>query len=382
MANSALLEQLNHIPSPCYVVEETALERNLILLKRIQDEANCTIICALKGFATWGTFPLVSQYLPGTTASSLHEAMLGATRFGGQVHAYCPAYIPATFPKMLELCQHLTFNTLSEWDRFKDQVASSTKKVSCAIRINPEYSEVETDLYNPCVPGSRLGVRAEDLGENLPEGIEGLHFHTLCESSAESLQRTLVHVEQKFGHLLHQAKWLNMGGGHWITGQGYNVELLISLIKGIKEKYNVEVILEPGSAVGWDTGVLISTVLDVFENQGQKTAMLDTSFSAHMPDTLEMPYKPRVRNELKGGKYSYKFGGMTCLAGDFMGDFSFDKALNVGDKIIFDDMIHYTMVKTTTFNGINLPSIGILRKDGSFDLLKEYGYEDYESRLS
>lgn len=380
--STLLLNALPNIPSPCYVVEEKALLNNLALLKRVQDEAGCTIICALKGFATWGTFDLVKQYLPGTTASSLHEARLGAEEFGGQVHAYCPAYIPEDFEQILSLCQHITFNSLSEWDRYKATVAAASKKVSCALRINPEYSEVETEMYNPCIPGSRLGVRAEQLGDTLPEGIEGLHFHTLCESSAESLQRTLHHVEEKFGHLLHQAKWLNMGGGHWITGKGYKVDLLIELIQNLRQKYKLDIILEPGSAVGWDTGVLVSRVLDVFQNQGQRTAMLDTSFSAHMPDTLEMPYKPRVMGELKGGKFSYKFGGMTCLAGDFMGDFSFDRELKAGDTIIFEDMIHYTMVKTTTFNGINLPAIGILRQDGRFELLKRFGYEEYKGRLS
>lgn len=379
--SSKLLAAINHIPSPCFVIEEDALVKNLQLLEWVQKQSGAKIICALKGFASWRSFDLVRKYLPGTTASSLHEARLGSEEFGGEVHAYCTAYIPNDFDQMLELCQHLTFNSLSEWERYKSRVESANTPPSCAIRINPEYSEVETDLYNPCIPGSRLGVRAEHLGEHLPDGIDGLHFHTLCESSAESLERTLSHVEEKFGHLLHQAKWLNMGGGHWITGKGYNVELLIALIKKLRSSYDLEIILEPGSAVGWETGVLVSTVLDVFSNQGQLNAMLDTSFSAHMPDTLEMPYKPRVMGELKGGKYSYKFGGMTCLAGDFMGDFSFDKKLKVGDHIIFEDMIHYTMVKTTTFNGINLPSIGMLKSDGSFELHKQFGYENYRARL-
>lgn len=348
----------------------------------VQEAADIQIICALKGFAMFSTFPMVKKFLRGTTASSLHEAKLGYEEFGNEVHAYSPAYIPSEFPEIIRLCNHISFNSLSEWYRYKDLILNIEKTISCGLRINPEYSEVDTDLYNPCIPGSRLGVTAEMLGEYLPEGIEGLHVHTLCESSAEALERTLVAVEGKFGHLLHQAKWLNLGGGHAITASGYNLELLINLLQNLKENYNVDIILEPGSAVGWETGYLVSSVLDIVKNGNTKTAMLDTSFAAHMPDCIEMPYKPNILGSDESGSFQYSMGGSTCLAGDQMINYKFKEELQVGDKIVFDDMIHYTMVKNNTFNGVNLPSIGILSKNGDIEIIKSFGYEDYKSRLS
>ncbi|MBX2842822.1 MAG: carboxynorspermidine decarboxylase [Flammeovirgaceae bacterium] len=374
----------SEIPSPCYVLEEKKLRDNLMILDLVQQATGAKIICALKGFSMHSTFNLVRQFLPGTTASSLHEARLGTEEFGGEVHAYCPVYLEQEFPEIMEYCEHITFNSLSQWEKYKPIVETAQKNISCAIRINPEYSEVTTDLYNPCIPGSRLGITAEKLGDHLPEGIEGLHFHTLCESSAESLEKTLYAVEEKFGHLLHEAKWLNMGGGHAITRNGYDVNLLIELIKNLILNYDLEIILEPGSAVGWETGFLLSSVLDIVENQGTKAAMLDTSFAAHMPDCLEMPYQPKIIGAEKNanGNHVYKMGGLTCLAGDVMGDYSFKKPLEIGDKIIFDDMIHYTMVKNNTFNGVNLPSIGILTEEGDFKLIKSFGYTDYKERLS
>jgi len=374
-------------PSPCFVLEASRLRANLELLARVQRESGATIICALKGFAMYGTFPLVREYLPGVTASSLSEARLGAEEFGGEIHAYCPAYIPDEVEGIAELASHLTFNSVSDYLRHRAKLKSR----SAGLRINPEYAEVETDLYNPCVPGSRLGVTAAALGGVLPEGIEGLHFHTLCEKGSDTLERTLEHVELEFGDLLDQVRWLNMGGGHAITRAGYDVERLIRLVRELRAGHpNLEqIVLEPGSAVGWQTGELVSTVLDIVENQGVRTAMLDVSFTAHMPDTLEMPYRPRVlgardgqADEVPAGEgHRYHLGGQTCLAGDFMADYVFERPLEVGDRVVFWDMIHYTMVKTSTFNGITLPAIAIWREDDTLDVLKRFGYEDYKRRL-
>lgn len=378
----------NNLPSPCFVMEECLLRRNLEKLHYVKEQSGCTLILALKGFSLYRTFPMVRQYLDGATASSLNEARLCVEEMKTLAHVYAPIYLEAEFSKMLTYTRHLTFNTLGQWERFKDRVAAYEKetlhKISCGIRINPQYSEVETEMYNPCVPGSRLGITADHFGKTLPEGIEGLHFHTLCEKDSYTLERTLVHVEARFGHLLHQAKWVNFGGGHLITRADYNPAHLISLLQRFKERYQVEVILEPGSAIGWQTGYLLSTVQDLFDSQGIQVAMLDVSFAAHMPDTLEMPYKPRIHHAYQDpidGKPTYRFGGMTCLAGDFMGDYSFDEPLKIGDRVVFDDMMHYTMVKTTTFNGVPLPSIGIWHEDNQFELLRSYGYESFKDRL-
>jgi len=378
------------IPSPCFVLEERLLRNNLQLIQGVMQEADCQIILALKGFSMFSAFPIVREYLPGATASSLNEIKLINEYLGYRAHTYIPAYQESTFEEVMQLSSHLTFNTLSQWERFKNKVAAFNemypeKRISCGIRVNPQYSEVETDMYNPCVPGSRLGVTRDQFGNTLPEGIEGIHFHTLCENGSDVLERTLDALETRFGDLLHQAKWLNMGGGHLMTREGYDIKKLISLIKRIKEKYNVDVILEPGSAIAWRTGYLTSTVLDIMNSQGVMVAILDTSFAAHMPDTLEMPYKPRIlgaHHEPVAGKPTYRLGGMTCLAGDFMGDYSFDKPLEIGDSIVFDDMIHYTMVKTSTFNGVNLPSIGIWQMNNTFKLIKQYSYESFKDRLS
>jgi carboxynorspermidine decarboxylase len=345
------------------------------------DQANCEIILALKGFSMFSAFPIVKEYLGGATASSLNEVKLINDYLGCQAHTYSPAYLDTEFDEIVERSSHITFNTLSQWAHFKNRV----QNVSCGIRINPQYSEVETDMYNPCVAGSRLGITRDKLGDTLPEGIEGLHFHTLCENGSDTLERTLEAVESRFGDLLHQAKWLNMGGGHLMTREGYDIDKLISLVKNIQTKYNIDVILEPGSAIAWRTGYLTSTVLDIMDSQGIEVAVLDMSFAAHLPDTLEMPYKPKIlgaHHEPVAGKPTYRLGGMTCLAGDFMGDYSFDEPLKVGDSLVFDDMIHYTMVKTTTFNGVNLPSIGIIQADGTFRLVREYGYDSFKDRLS
>ena len=381
---------IEQIPSPCFVLDEVLLRRNLALLNRIQEEAGCQIILALKGFSMYSVFPIVNEYLSGATASSLNEVKLINDFMHTRAHTYSPAYLDTEFDEILAKSSHITFNSLSQWERFKGRVAAfnaqhPTQRVSCGLRINPQYSEVTTDMYNPCIPGSRLGITRDQLPDQLPEGIEGLHFHTLCENGAETLECTLMAVEERFGDLLHQAKWLNMGGGHLITREGYEDYLLVKLIHNIKAKYDLHVILEPGSAIAWRTGVLVSTVLDLLNSQGIQVAVLDVSFSAHMPDTLEMPYKPAIvgaYSEPQPGKPTYRLGGMTCLAGDFMGDYSFDAPLQIGDRIVFEDMIHYTMVKTTTFNGVNLPSIGMWTKDNTFKLIRSFGYESFKDRLS
>lgn len=379
-----------NIPSPCYILEESLLRKNLELIDRVQKEAGCKIILALKGFSMYSAFPIVKEYLSGATASSLNEVRLINDFFGYQAHTYMPAYLDQEFDQVLQRSSHITFNSLSQWERFQSRVeefksAHPERSLSCGIRVNPQYSEVSTDMYNPCVPGSRLGVTRDKLPDILPVGIEGLHFHTLCENDSYTLERTLEALESRFSDLLYQAKWLNMGGGHLMTREGYDTEKLISLVRAVKERYNLEVILEPGSAIAWRTGELMTTVLDVMDSQGIQVAILDTSFAAHMPDTLEMPYKPVIRyafQEPQAGKPTYRMGGMTCLAGDFIGDYSFNKPLQIGDQIVFEDMIHYTMVKTTTFNGVNLPSIGIWGEDNDFRLIRSFGYESFKDRLS
>ncbi|MCB9613156.1 MAG: carboxynorspermidine decarboxylase [Sandaracinus sp.] len=371
-------------PSPCFVLEEARLRANLELLAHVQQQSGAKIILALKGFSMYGTFPLVRKYLPGVTASSLSEARLGREEHGGEVHAYCPAYIDDDFDAIAQIASHVTFNSVGQFERYRGRLAGK----SAGLRINPEYAEVETDLYNPCIPGSRLGVTAAQLGGKLPEGVEGLHFHTLCEKGSDTLERTLEHVEARFGALLDQVRWLNMGGGHAITRQGYDVDKLIALVRATRARHpNLEeIVLEPGSAVGWQTGELVSTVLDIVDNGGVRTAMLDASFSAHMPDCLEMPYRPTVlgaKNDAAPDEpgHRYHLGGQTCLAGDFMPDYVFEKPLAVGDRVVFWDMIHYTMVKTTTFNGVNLPAIAVSHEDGRLEVLKTFGYEEYKARL-
>ncbi|TDB64598.1 carboxynorspermidine decarboxylase [Arundinibacter roseus] len=378
------------IPSPCFVLDEKLLRKNLTLINEVQKEAGCTIILALKAFSMYSAFPIVAEYLSGATASSLHEVKLINDFMGCKAHTYIPAYVDAEFEEVLERSSHLTFNTLSQLNRFRSRVQQFNERnpqapVSVGVRVNPQYSEVETDMYNPCVPGSRLGETRDKFTDTLPDGVEGLHFHTLCENGSETLERTLAVLEERFGDLLHQAKWLNMGGGHLMTREGYDLPRLIRVVKAIQEKYNLEVILEPGSAIAWQTGTLVSTVLDVMDSQGIQVAILDVSFAAHMPDTLEMPYKPRIQGAYQEpvlGKPTYRLGGMTCLAGDFMGDYSFEQELQVGEQLVFEDMIHYTMVKTTTFNGVNLPSIGMIQTDGNFLLIRSFGYESYKDRLS
>jgi len=378
-----------NLPSPCFVLFEKALEANLKVLDLVQKEADVSIICALKGFAFWRSFPLIRQYLKGAAASSFNEARLIVEEMQCEAHTYAPVYLENEFETLLYYSSHLTFNSLSQWVRFRETAMNCPKKISFGLRVNPEYSEVVTDLYNPALPGSRLGILAENMPPHLPEGIEGLHFHTLCENDSYALENCLKSFEDKFGHLIKECKWVNLGGGHHITRNNYNVEHLITLLKDFKHRYpNLkEIILEPGEAVGWQTGVLISTVEDIVENKGIKTAMLNISFACHMPDCLEMPYKPVVINATEpnpNSKNVYRLGGSSCLAGDYigMGDFSFPEPLEIGDSVIFDDMIHYTMVKTTFFNGVKHPAIGMVTKEDDFILLAEPGkYADYRAKL-
>ena len=381
---------ISQIPSPCYVLEEDLLRKNLTLIKSVKERAGVNIILAFKAFAMWKAFPIIREYIPHSTASSIFEAQLAYEEMGSPAHTYSPAYTEADFPVIMKYSSHITFNSLSQFERFYPMIVAAGNRISCGIRINPEYSNVETDLYNPCAPGSRLGVIRSQFGsgrtsfpDKLPAGIEGLHFHTHCESSSYDLEKTLIHVEEKFGDFLHQVKWLNMGGGHLMTRKDYDVEHLIGLLQNFKKKYpNLEIILEPGSAFLWQTGFLRSKVVDIVENKGIQTAIVDVSFTCHMPDCLEMPYKPAVRQARNDGAYTYRIGGNSCLSGDFMGDWSFDKPLQIGDDIIFEDMIHYTIVKTNMFNGIPHPALALLQSDGELKIYREFGYEDYKNRMS
>ena len=372
------------IPSPCYVMKEAALRRNLSLIKQVGECSGVTIILAFKAFALWKSFPIFKEYGFGSTASSVHEAQLAREEMGCPAHTYSPAYTDENIPIFNEYSSHITFNSLSQFDRFYPQITSSGRQISCGLRINPEFSVVETDLYNPCVPGSRLGITVDKLGHALPDGVEGLHFHTLCESTSFDLEKTLTVVEKQFGRFFKQIKWLNMGGGHLMTHKDYDTEHLIALLKSFRERHpGLQVILEPGSAFVWQTGYLLTTVVDIVENNGIKTAIIDASFSCHAPDCLEMPYKPVIQGADDAGiaKNKYRIGGCSCLSGDFIGDWFFHKPLEIGDKIIFEDMIHYTTVKTTMFNGVPHPSIALLREDGTLDLYRTFTYDDYKNRM-
>lgn len=375
---------INQIPSPCYVMEEALLRKNLSLIQSVKEQAGVNIILAFKAFAMWKAFPIIREYIPYSTASSIYEAQLAWEEMGSPAHTYSPAYTDESFPAILQYSSHVTFNSLSQFERFYPQVVAAGNKVSCGLRINPEYSEVGTDLYNPCAPGSRMGIISSLLGDTLPEGVEGFHFHTLCESTSYDLEKTLREVEKRFGRFLPQLKWLNMGGGHLMTRKDYDTVHLVSLLKAFKAKYpNLEIIMEPGSAFAWQTGFLLTTVVDIVENQGIKTAIIDASFTCHMPDCLEMPYKPVIRNATDAipGKPTYRIGGNSCLSGDFMGDWSFEKPLEIGDKLIFEDMIHYTIVKTNMFNGIPHPSLALWSNEDKLVVYRRFGYEDYKGRM-
>ncbi|HQW29865.1 MAG TPA: carboxynorspermidine decarboxylase [Verrucomicrobiales bacterium] len=376
------------IDTPCYVLDQTLFRRNGKILKRVQDETGAKILLAQKAFACFALYPLLRDYLVGTAASGLHEARLGSEEFGGEVHVFSPAYKPAEMTALLKIADHLVFNSLSQWHRYRDEVLAARagaagSRVSAGLRVNPEYSEAVAEIYDPCAPGSRFGVLARLLEGADLEGLEGLHFHTLCEQGASALGGTLRAVMEKFDTHLQRMKWLNFGGGHLITSPGYDVELLISLIREVQARYpHLQIYLEPGEAIAVGTGVLIGTVIDLVEN-GMPIAILDLSATTHMPDVLEMPYRPVVDGAGEAGEkaHTYRLGGPTCLAGDVIGDYSFDAPLRIGDRILFHDMSHYTIVKTTTFNGVPLPSIAILNEEGEIGSVRVFGYEEYRGRL-
>ena len=386
-----LEEIIHNIPNPCYVMEEELLRKNLSLIADISTKADIEFILAFKAFALWKSFPIFKEYISSTTASSPYEARLAFEEFGSKAHTYSPAYERETFTEILRCSSHITFNSLSQFNRFYDDVKNYPEPISCGVRVNPEYSEIATELYNPCAPGTRFGILASDLPSDLPDGIEGFHLHCHCENNSDVFKRTLDVFEQKFSGWFSQLKWINFGGGHLVTRKGYDISLLINTIKSFHNRYPwLRLIMEPGSAFAWETGTLVAKVVDIVENGGIKTAILNVSFTSHMPDCLEMPYHPEIRyahlieDDTKSQSSLnniYRIGGNSCLSGDYMGYWQFDHELQIGDPIIFEDMIHYTTVKTNMFNGLHHPSIGILHSDGLFELYKSFIYEDYRDRM-
>lgn len=378
--------------TPYYRIEERLLRNNLALIRRTADEAGVEFILAFKAFALWKTFFIFRDYIAHTTASSPNEARLAFEEFGSKAHTYSPAYEDKDFDTIMRCSSHITFNSLQQFEHFYPRIVENGKLISCGLRINPQYSEIETTLYNPCAPGSRFGILAEQLPDKLPEGVEGFHCHNHCESSAAALVHTLEHIEARFGKWLPAIKWLNLGGGHLLTRKDYDVRLLIDTLKSFKARYpQLHLILEPGSAFAWQTGDLFASVVDIVENDGIKTAILNVSFTCHMPDCLEMPYWPAIRGaetlespQAAGREREplvYRLGGNSCLSGDFMGYWRFEQPLQIGDTIRFSDMIHYTTVKTNMFNGIPHPSLVLLRENGEEELLRRFGYEDYRDRM-
>jgi carboxynorspermidine decarboxylase len=371
------------LPSPCWLLEEQKLIDNLKIIEMIKKKSGAKVLLALKGYALWKSFPTLQPYLDGCCASGLHEAKLAHETFRKEVHTYAPAFKAEELAEIASLSQHIVFNSVSQFHTYAKQAKKINPALSIGLRVNPEYSESPKEIYNPCGLYSRLGTTLENFDETLLSHLDGLHFHALCEQSADALENVLTHLEEKFGTYISQMKWINFGGGHHITRKGYDVDKLIRLIKAFRNKHNVEIYLEPGEAIGWETGNLITTVLDIVHN-GIDIAILDSSAEAHMPDTIIMPYRAEVVGaaQAKEKAHNYRLAGNTCLAGDIMGDYSFDNPLQVGDKVVFKDQMHYTMVKATTFNGIKLPSIAIQHLDGSIEVVREFGYEDFKGRLS
>jgi carboxynorspermidine decarboxylase len=373
------------VESPAFVLDMARLRRNLELIAGVQRQAGVSIILALKGFALWRVFPLIGEYLSGATASSLFEARLIHEEMGVKAHTYSPAYLSGDFEDIMRHSSHITFNSLAEYERYRARLAAHPDKLSTGIRVNPEYSDVEVALYNPAAPGSRLGELIDAFDEELPAGVEGLHFHTLCESSSFALEKTIDAFEARFARFFPRLRWVNFGGGHLMTRQGYDLEHLVSVLRRFRRKYpHLEVILEPGSAIAWETGELVATVLDIFHSRGVKTAIVDVSFTAHMPDTLEMPYRPKIlgAGDPSPGLPIYRIGGVSCLAGDFMAEYAFERELQPGDRLVFWDMMHYTMVKTTMFNGVRHPHIVLCHEDGRLETVRVFDYEDYKNRLA
>lgn len=377
---------VKNLPTPCYVTDEKLLRENLEILKYVQEKSGARILLAQKAFSMYSTYPLIAEYLCGTTASGIYEARLGYEEmgkpFGKETHVFSPAYKEEDMRELVKYCDHIVFNSFPQWEKFRETVKSSGRNITCGIRVNPEYSEIETDIYNPCFENSRLGTTLANFDENALDGIDGLHFHTMCEQNSDTLERTVAVFEEKFGKYLHRMKWVNFGGGHHITRKDYDVEKLIEVVRRVKEKYGVEVYLEPGEAVALNAGFLVTEVLEVMKN-GMDIAILDTSAACHMPDVLEMPYRPNVIGAGKAGEkaHTYRFGGPTCLAGDIIGDYSFDEPLKVGDRLVFCDMAIYSMVKNNTFNGMPLPAIVYARENGTTEIIREFTYDDFRSRL-
>lgn len=382
--NRCLRADIASLRTPCYVIDRGYLQENLDVLAQLQEEAGCKILLALKGFAAWSVFDQVKGVLPGAAASALFEAKLAREFIGGEVHLCAPAYRDDEFDEFLRTVDHIVFNSLAQYEHFRPWIAKLGTAVQCGLRINPRHSEVKTAIYDPCAPGSRLGITRDQLGDALPGGITGLHFHTLCELNSDALERTWQAVEKQFAPLLEQIDWLNLGGGHHITRDDYDVKRLCRLVREIRQMYDVQVYLEPGEAIALNTGFLVSSVLDLVRNE-MDIAILDTSASAHMPDVLEMPYRPEIANAAPPGvlAHTYRLAGMTCLAGDVIGDYSFAEPLKIGDRLVFHDMAHYTMVKNTMFNGINLPDIVLYDPaTDAFTTQRRFTYADYKSRLS
>ncbi|HIQ46208.1 MAG TPA: carboxynorspermidine decarboxylase, partial [Sulfurovum sp.] len=376
-------ENIKKLPSPCWLLETSLLKKNLKCIQNIKERTGAKVLLALKGYALWKSFPLLTPTLDGCCASGLHEAKLAHETFGKALHTYAPAFKEEEINEIAMLSHHLVFNSPSQFNRFALQAKTMNPSLSLGLRVNPEYSASPKEIYNPCGPYSRLGTTLKNIDKTVLKLCEGLHFHALCEQDSDALEAVLKNFEEKFGNYISQMKWVNFGGGHHITRKGYDAEKLIRLINDFKKRYDVQIYIEPGEAIGWETGTLIATVLDIVDN-GIKIAILDTSAEAHMPDTIIMPYRAEVRGASKAGEkaHTYRLAGNTCLAGDVMGDYSFDSPLEPGDKIIFEDQMHYTMVKATTFNGIKLPSIAIEKEDGSIEIMREFGYEDFKARLS
>ena len=373
---------IDDLHTPCYLTDARLLQKNTALLKQIQQRTGCKILLAQKAFSMFSAYPLIRDDLAGTTASGLFEAKLGQEYFGKEVHVFSPAYTQEDFTQLLELCDHIVFNSFGQWKKYRQQVQDATRNISCGIRINPGYAEVETDLYNPCISGSRMGVPLEQMEDDGFAGLEGIHFHTMCEQNSDVLERTLDHMLPQFDKWLKRCKWVNFGGGHHITRPDYDVERLVRCIERVRDTYGVQVYLEPGEAVALNAGYLVATVLDVVHN-GIDIAILDASAACHMPDVLEMPYRPHILYSGTAGEkaYTYRLAGNTCLAGDVIGDYSFDHQLQAGEKLVFCDMAIYSMVKNNTFNGVPLPDIA-LYQDGQIQLVKRFGYIDFEGRLS
>jgi len=371
------------LPSPCWILDEKKLELNLKIIQEVKEKSGAKVLLALKGYALWKSFAFIHPYLDGCCASGLHEAKLANETFGKELHTYAPAFKESELEEIATLSHHLVFNSPSQFQKYAKKAKAYNPALSLGLRINPEYSQAPKEMYNPCAIHSRLGTTLQNFDTTLLSELDGLHFHALCEESADALALVLEAVEKKFGDYLSKMKWINFGGGHHITRKGYDVEKLIQIICTFKEKYDVEVYLEPGEAIGWETGNLHTTVLDIVHN-GIDIAILDSSAEAHMPDTILMPYRAEVRHADKAQvkPHTYRLAGNTCLAGDIMGDYSFDAPLQVGDSIVFEDQMHYTIVKATTFNGIKLPSIAIKRINGKTEVVREFGYEAFRDRLS